>query len=234
MRILHRLPNRGLLSILGGTVLAFSILSPSFRTAGNFENVLVGFSHMGILAIGEAFPILLGGIDLSVGSILALAGMICFDLLLVFHWPGEDRSAGDVGGGDCCRRGQWAPHRLRPAATVHCDASDNGSLSGIDLRDLRSTDLSGSSRRPRSKIASCLALTIFLAGSLTRSLSWRSFVRSRNWRSPSQNSAGTFIQSGAMSRPLGFPAFALAEPLSRPMRFLDFALVWRPFCSSHE
>jgi ribose/xylose/arabinose/galactoside ABC-type transport system permease subunit len=86
--LLRRLPNRGLLSILGGTALAFSFLAPSFRTSGNFENVLVGFSHMGILAIGEAFPILLGGIDLSVGSIVALAGMIGFDLFLVFHLAG--------------------------------------------------------------------------------------------------------------------------------------------------
>jgi ribose/xylose/arabinose/galactoside ABC-type transport system permease subunit len=86
--LLRGLPNRGLLSILGGAALVFSLLSPSFRTAGNFENVLVGFSHMGILAVGQAFPILLGGVDLSVGSILALAGMIGFDLFLVFHLPG--------------------------------------------------------------------------------------------------------------------------------------------------
>ncbi len=66
----------------------FSFLSPSFRTVGNFENVLVDFSHMGIFAVGQAFPILLGGIDLSVGAVLALTGMIGFDLLLVFHWPG--------------------------------------------------------------------------------------------------------------------------------------------------
>ena len=83
-----RLPNAGLLLVLGATSLTFSLLSPSFRTAGNFENVLVGFSHMGILAIGQAFPILLGGIDLSVGSILALAGMVGFDLFLVFQLPG--------------------------------------------------------------------------------------------------------------------------------------------------
>ena len=87
-RYLRGLPNRGLLSILCGTALVFSLLSPSFRTGGNFENVLVGFSHMGILAIGQAFPILLGGIDLSVGSILALTGMIVFDLFLIFHLPG--------------------------------------------------------------------------------------------------------------------------------------------------
>jgi ribose/xylose/arabinose/galactoside ABC-type transport system permease subunit len=87
-RFLRRVPNRGLLSILVGTALVFSILSPSFRTSGNFENILVGFSHMGILAIGQAFPILLGGIDLSVGSILALTGMIGFDLFVVFQLPG--------------------------------------------------------------------------------------------------------------------------------------------------
>ena len=82
------LPNRGLLLVLAAAVLAFSLLSPTFRTAGNFENILVGFSHMGILAVGQAFPILLGGIDLSVGSILALSGMTGFDLFLVFQLPG--------------------------------------------------------------------------------------------------------------------------------------------------
>jgi ribose/xylose/arabinose/galactoside ABC-type transport system permease subunit len=87
--MLRDFPNRGLLLVLAATVLAFSLLSASFRTGGNFENVLVGFSHMGILAVGQAFPILLGGVDLSVGSILALAGMIGFDLFLVFHLPGN-------------------------------------------------------------------------------------------------------------------------------------------------
>ena len=153
--MLRRLPNRGLLSILGGTVLAFSILSSSFRSAGNFENVLVGFSHMGILAIGEAFPILLGGIDLSVGSILALAGMICFDLLVVFHWPGEiavpvmlalATAAGAVNGL------LIVFVRLQPfIATLATMAA----YRGVDLRDLRSTDLSGARNvsDPRSLLA---------------------------------------------------------------------------------
>src|SRR5450755_917221 len=88
MRTVAGLPNRELLLFFLVTLVVFSVFSPTFRTSGNFENVLTGFSHMGILAVGQAFPILLGGIDLSVGSILALAGMIGFDLLLVFHLPG--------------------------------------------------------------------------------------------------------------------------------------------------
>jgi ribose/xylose/arabinose/galactoside ABC-type transport system permease subunit len=89
MRTLAGLPNRELLSFFLVTVVVFSILSPTFRTWGNFENILIGFSHLGILAVGQAFPILLGGIDLSVGSILALAGMVGFDLFLIYDLPGQ-------------------------------------------------------------------------------------------------------------------------------------------------
>ena len=88
LKSLGDFPNRGLVLVLAAAALGFSSLSPSFRTGGNFENILVGFSHMGILAVGQAFPILLGGVDLSVGSILALSGMIGFDLFLVFQLPG--------------------------------------------------------------------------------------------------------------------------------------------------
>ncbi len=89
MTYLARLPNRELVLFFLVTVAVFSFFSESFRTSGNFENILVGFSHMGILAIGQAFPILLGGIDLSVGAILALAGMIGFDCFLIYGLPGQ-------------------------------------------------------------------------------------------------------------------------------------------------
>ena len=89
MKHLARLPNRELGLFFLVTVAVFSLVSETFRTTGNFETILLGFSHMGILAIGQAFPILLGGIDLSVGSILALSGMIAFDGFLVFGLPGQ-------------------------------------------------------------------------------------------------------------------------------------------------
>ena len=89
MKVWARLPNRELVLFFLATVAVFSLFSGSFRTTGNFENILVGFSHMGILAVGQAFPILLGGIDLSVGSILAIAGMVGFDAFLIYGLPGQ-------------------------------------------------------------------------------------------------------------------------------------------------
>lgn len=56
-------------------IVVFSILSPNYLTVGN---LLIMASHVaiyGILAIGMLLVILNGGIDLSVGSILALAGV---------------------------------------------------------------------------------------------------------------------------------------------------------------
>lgn len=66
----------------------FCLFAPRFATAGNFENLMSGFSFVAILAIGQSFPILVRGIDLSIGAIVALAGMITFDLSLIFHLPG--------------------------------------------------------------------------------------------------------------------------------------------------
>lgn len=57
-------------------LLVFSIASPRFATAGNFILILLQVSVTGIISIGMLFVILSAGIDLSVGSILALAGMI--------------------------------------------------------------------------------------------------------------------------------------------------------------
>ena len=66
----------------------FCAFAPNFATASNFEDLMAGFSFIAILAIGESFPILLRGIDLSVGATLALAGMVAFDLTLMFDVPG--------------------------------------------------------------------------------------------------------------------------------------------------
>ena len=53
-----------------------TILSPNFLTVDNFFNLLQQASIPGIVAIGMTVVILLGGIDLSVGSVLAFSGMI--------------------------------------------------------------------------------------------------------------------------------------------------------------
>jgi ribose/xylose/arabinose/galactoside ABC-type transport system permease subunit len=50
-----------------------SLVSPSFLTYRNISNVLRQFSIMGVLAVGMTFVILTGGIDLSVGGVMALS-----------------------------------------------------------------------------------------------------------------------------------------------------------------
>ncbi len=53
----------------------FSIVAPGFASITNFILILLQVSVMGILSIGMLFVILSRGIDLSVGSILAIAGI---------------------------------------------------------------------------------------------------------------------------------------------------------------
>ena len=54
----------------------FSCMHPRFLTASNFLNILKQNSHYGILAAGVCFAILLGGIDISIGSVLAFSGAV--------------------------------------------------------------------------------------------------------------------------------------------------------------
>lgn len=53
-----------------------SVSNEFFLTPGNISNVLLQTSINGVLAIGMTFVILTRGIDLSVGSVVALAGMV--------------------------------------------------------------------------------------------------------------------------------------------------------------
>ncbi|WP_091774018.1 ABC transporter permease subunit [Piscibacillus halophilus] len=71
--ILQRLgPLLGLMAI----VIVLSIMSPQFLDLDNLFNVLRQISIIALLAFGMTFVILTGGIDLSVGSTLALAGAL--------------------------------------------------------------------------------------------------------------------------------------------------------------
>lgn len=58
-----------------------SILTPRFLTISNIMNVFTQVSVNAILAIGMSFVILTGGIDLSVGSILAISGAVSASLI---------------------------------------------------------------------------------------------------------------------------------------------------------
>src|SRR3954464_9654574 len=55
---------------------ALTIYSPFFLTKENLLNVIDQVTVLGVLALGMTAVIVIGGIDLSVGSVLALAMMV--------------------------------------------------------------------------------------------------------------------------------------------------------------
>lgn len=62
--------------ILGLLVVGLSFSTPYFLTPQNILNVLMASATLGILAVGAAFVIGAGGIDLSVGATMALAASV--------------------------------------------------------------------------------------------------------------------------------------------------------------
>ena len=72
----------GLVIALALMVAAISIAKPVFLRPENLINVLRQVSMNGILAVGMTLVILTGGIDLSVGSLVAVTGVISGYMLL--------------------------------------------------------------------------------------------------------------------------------------------------------
>lgn len=64
------------LLILAGLCLVLAIISEEFRGVGNLQDVCGRTSVIGIIAVGELLVILAAGIDLSVGSVAALSGVV--------------------------------------------------------------------------------------------------------------------------------------------------------------
>jgi len=73
--------------ILGALVLLFGLLSDRFLTAATFTSIANRIPPLALLATGMTLVLITGGIDLSVGSVLALAGSVAGVLLVDQHWP---------------------------------------------------------------------------------------------------------------------------------------------------
>jgi ribose transport system permease protein len=75
--LIGKLPEEaGLLLIMIGISIALAILSPFFLTVANLVNVVLTMSVIGIVSIGMTYVMLSGGIDLSVGSTMALSAVV--------------------------------------------------------------------------------------------------------------------------------------------------------------
>ena len=66
----------GLIAIILALCIVMSFASPHFLTLGNFRAMLMSFSVEGIVVVGMTILLIVGGIDLSVGSV------VCFSMVL--------------------------------------------------------------------------------------------------------------------------------------------------------
>lgn len=76
-KLVNRVQDLGALIALILLVIVIGIISPEFRTISNFLSLLRQSSINGFIAFGMTCVILTGGIDLSVGSVLALSTALC-------------------------------------------------------------------------------------------------------------------------------------------------------------
>lgn len=72
-RLHVRLESLIVLALLAG---GMALLSPFFLSVGNFMNILLATSTIGVLAIAATFVLSSGGLDLSLGSVLGLSGVV--------------------------------------------------------------------------------------------------------------------------------------------------------------
>lgn len=73
--------------ILLFVIVFFSIMSQSFMTSRNILNICRQVSMIGICSVGMTMVLLTGGIDISVGSIIALSGVVAAKLIAENMWP---------------------------------------------------------------------------------------------------------------------------------------------------
>ena len=77
----------GLLAALMLMVLLFGTLSQYFFTAETFVTIANDIPAIAVTAVGMTFVLIIAGIDLSVGSVMALAAAVAGIAMVQWHWP---------------------------------------------------------------------------------------------------------------------------------------------------
>jgi len=76
----------GLSAVLVGMVVLFSSLSEYFFSAETFVAIANEIPALLVMAVGMTFVLVIAGIDLSVGSVLALSAAATANAILLWHW----------------------------------------------------------------------------------------------------------------------------------------------------
>ena len=99
-----------------------AIINPRFLVASNLQNISRLIGMFGILSIGAGVVIITSGIDLSVGSIMALVGILLSIFLTEKKWP----SGLAVLAVDCNRSrfgmDSWTVYHTAENSAIHRDS----------------------------------------------------------------------------------------------------------------
>jgi len=77
----------GMLAVLGGLCLLFGTLSDRFLTTRTLTTIANQIPDLTLVAVGMTFVLIVGGIDLSVGSLLAMGSAVLGVLMAGYGWP---------------------------------------------------------------------------------------------------------------------------------------------------
>ncbi|MBD3307141.1 hypothetical protein GF339_12005 [candidate division KSB3 bacterium] len=77
---------------LGLELIYFSLTGTGYFSLKNFQNILVASTTVLLLAAGETFVIITGGIDLSVGFVVGFAGVICAKIMVTLQAAGMSQA----------------------------------------------------------------------------------------------------------------------------------------------
>ena len=78
----------GFLIVMAVLMVVFGSVNPVFWNPANLFSILLGATVYGILALGVTFPLVIDGLDLSIGSVAALSVMISAYLMVVLEVNG--------------------------------------------------------------------------------------------------------------------------------------------------
>src|SRR5579863_7804366 len=77
----------GIFTLLVTLCVCTALKNPQFLSAKNLTNTANSIGMYGIFSIGIGLVIISGGIELSVGSMFALTGVLLSMALEEWHWP---------------------------------------------------------------------------------------------------------------------------------------------------
>src|SRR4051794_1438553 len=77
----------GMLIVLAGLILLFGMLSRYFWTGQTLRTIINQNPDLIVVSVGMTLVLVVGGIDLSVGSVLAFSGVVLGIALVDRGWP---------------------------------------------------------------------------------------------------------------------------------------------------